>query len=42
MPASLPRLMADKDQAKVDRMMKALLEMVKLDIATLEKAHAGG
>jgi predicted 3-demethylubiquinone-9 3-methyltransferase (glyoxalase superfamily) len=40
-PAVLNRFLADKDQEKVDRVMKAVLKMGKLDMATLEKAYAG-
>jgi predicted 3-demethylubiquinone-9 3-methyltransferase (glyoxalase superfamily) len=39
-PAMLPELVADRDQAKADRVMKALLSMKKLDIAALKRAHA--
>jgi predicted 3-demethylubiquinone-9 3-methyltransferase (glyoxalase superfamily) len=34
-------LLADKDPAKSARVMQALLKMVKIDIAALQKAHAG-
>jgi len=40
-PAVLPRLLGDPDPAKAQRAMQAMLQMVKLDIAALEKAHAG-
>lgn len=40
-PAILPGLLADPDPAKADRTMAALMEMRKLDIAALRKAHAG-
>jgi hypothetical protein len=32
----------DKDPARVKRTMEAMFTMKKLDIAALEKAHAGG
>ncbi len=40
-PVVLPALLADKDRAKADRVMKALLQMKKLDIAALQRAQAG-
>lgn len=40
-PAILDRLMSDEDSARSKRVTDALLEMVKIDIATLEKAYAG-
>ena len=40
-PAALDRLVNDKDPDKRDRVMQALLPMKKLDIAALERAHAG-
>ncbi|HUO92310.1 MAG TPA: VOC family protein [Rhizomicrobium sp.] len=40
-PAILDKLMADKDRAKSDRVREAMLQMVKLDIAALERAHKG-
>jgi len=39
-PAALPRLMSG-DPATANRVMTALLAMVKLDIAALEAAHRG-
>jgi predicted 3-demethylubiquinone-9 3-methyltransferase (glyoxalase superfamily) len=41
-PTMLPVLLADPDLAKAQRTMQAMLNMDKLDIAALEKAHAGG
>jgi len=38
-PRILPQLMQDKDPAKRNRVMKALLKMVKLDIAGLQRAY---
>ncbi len=40
-PSILPKLLADPDKAKAARVMKAMMQMVKLDIATLEQAAAG-
>jgi predicted 3-demethylubiquinone-9 3-methyltransferase (glyoxalase superfamily) len=40
-PTVLNELMMDEDSAKSERVMKAMLEMKKLDIATLKKAAAG-
>ena len=40
-PTALGRLMGDKDPAKANRVMQALLQMRKLDIAILEAAAAG-
>lgn len=40
-PTILDRLMSDEDSARSKRVTDALLEMVKIDIATLEKAYAG-
>jgi len=38
-PAILDELMRDKDPARSKRVTDALLRMVKLDIAALEKAY---
>lgn len=40
-PRALPRLLADPDRAKAQRVMAAMLKMVKLDVAKLEQAAAG-
>ena len=40
-PRALPKLLADPDQAKSGRVMQAMLEMIKIDIAGLEKAARG-
>ncbi len=40
-PVVLPELLANKDPKKADRVMKALLQMKKLDIAALQRAQAG-
>jgi predicted 3-demethylubiquinone-9 3-methyltransferase (glyoxalase superfamily) len=40
-PSVLPKLLGDPDRTKAQRVMQAMLGMVKLDIAALEAAHAG-
>src|SRR5260221_12272204 len=40
-PTVLPQLLGDPDPAKAQRVMQAMLQMVKLDIAGLKAAHAG-
>jgi|SRR5579872_5434333 len=40
-PAVLPKLLGDPDRARANRAQQAMLKMVKLDIAELEKAAAG-
>jgi predicted 3-demethylubiquinone-9 3-methyltransferase (glyoxalase superfamily) len=40
-PRALPKLLSDPDQAKSGRVMQAMLEMIKIDIAGLEKAARG-
>ncbi len=40
-PRALLHLLMDKNRAKADRAMKAMLQMKKLDIAALEKAATG-
>ena len=40
-PTVLAGLLRDKDPAKTGRTMNALLQMKKLDIAALQRAHAG-
>lgn len=40
-PEQFLRLLQDKDPARADRAMTAVMEMVKLDIAALEQAAAG-
>jgi predicted 3-demethylubiquinone-9 3-methyltransferase (glyoxalase superfamily) len=40
-PRILPKLLFDKDPAKARRAMEAMRSMQKLDIAALERAHAG-
>lgn len=41
-PNALPRLMGDADRVKADRVMQAMLKMVKIDVAELEKAYNEG
>lgn len=41
-PTVLPRLLGGPDAAGAQRAMQAMLQMVKLDIAGLQKAYAGG
>jgi predicted 3-demethylubiquinone-9 3-methyltransferase (glyoxalase superfamily) len=40
-PTIIGELMTDKDPAKTDRVMKAVLQMTKLDIKRLKDAYAG-
>jgi predicted 3-demethylubiquinone-9 3-methyltransferase (glyoxalase superfamily) len=40
-PTALMRLMGDPDPVKAQRVQKAILGMVKIDVAELERAHAG-
>ena len=40
-PHALGELMSDKDQAKAQRVMQAMLKMKKIDIAALLKAYNG-
>jgi predicted 3-demethylubiquinone-9 3-methyltransferase (glyoxalase superfamily) len=39
-PDALGKMLGDKDPAKAQRVMKAMLQMTKIDIAGLEKAYA--
>ena len=41
-PSALPRLMTDPDPEKANRVMQAMMQMRKIDVARLEAAHAGG
>lgn len=41
-PSIMPRLLADPDQARGARVMRAMMGMIKLDIAALEAARDGG
>ena len=40
-PTVLGKLLADKDAKKSQRVMQAMLQMKKIDIAALEKAYTG-
>jgi predicted 3-demethylubiquinone-9 3-methyltransferase (glyoxalase superfamily) len=40
-PAVLPKLIGGSDPAGAQRAMQAMLQMRKIDVATLEKAYAG-
>jgi predicted 3-demethylubiquinone-9 3-methyltransferase (glyoxalase superfamily) len=40
-PKVLPRMLKDKDPARADRTMTAMMGMAKLDIAALERAYDG-
>jgi predicted 3-demethylubiquinone-9 3-methyltransferase (glyoxalase superfamily) len=40
-PACLGELLDDKDARKSQRVMEAVLQMAKIDMKTLKKAHAG-
>jgi predicted 3-demethylubiquinone-9 3-methyltransferase (glyoxalase superfamily) len=37
-PTALPKLVLGQDQAKVNKVMQAMLGMTKIDIATLQHA----
>ena len=41
-PKALPRLLADPDPAKAQRVLAAMMKMRKLDVAALEAAAAAG
>ena len=40
-PAAMDEMMRDKDPARLKRVADAMLQMVKLDLATLERAYRG-
>jgi predicted 3-demethylubiquinone-9 3-methyltransferase (glyoxalase superfamily) len=40
-PKILPKLLADPDRARADRVLQAMLKMQKLDFAQLQRAHDG-
>jgi predicted 3-demethylubiquinone-9 3-methyltransferase (glyoxalase superfamily) len=41
-PKRLPELLADPDRARAKRVMEAMMQMVKIDVAALERAADGG
>lgn len=41
-PRALPQLLGDPDRAKAQRVMQAMLQMGKIDIAGLRRAYDGG
>jgi predicted 3-demethylubiquinone-9 3-methyltransferase (glyoxalase superfamily) len=40
-PSALPKLLGDPDRDKANRVMQAMLKMVKIDVAKLEEAARG-
>ncbi|TIM18917.1 MAG: VOC family protein, partial [Mesorhizobium sp.] len=40
-PEQLPRLLLDPDRAKAGRVMSAMMQMSKIDIARIEEAARG-
>jgi predicted 3-demethylubiquinone-9 3-methyltransferase (glyoxalase superfamily) len=40
-PSVLPQMLGDRDAAKAQRVMQAMLQMIKLDIAALKRAYDG-
>ena len=40
-PKALMRLLGDKDSAKAARVMQSMMEMIKIDVAEMERAAAG-
>ena len=40
-PEALPRLLHDKDSEKAKRVMEAMMQMVKIDVARLQAAYNG-
>jgi predicted 3-demethylubiquinone-9 3-methyltransferase (glyoxalase superfamily) len=40
-PTILPEMLQDKDQAKADRVMRAMMQMTKIDIGAIRKAYEG-
>ena len=41
-PTVLPKMLGDPDQAKARRVMEAMMQMIKIDIAGLKRAYDGG
>ena len=40
-PKTLPQMLGDKEPARAKRAMEAMLQMSKIDLAGLERAHSG-
>jgi len=40
-PSALPHLLQDRDAARSARVMQAMLQMKKMDVARLQSAHLG-
>jgi predicted 3-demethylubiquinone-9 3-methyltransferase (glyoxalase superfamily) len=40
-PSALPRYLRDKDKTKSQRVMEAMMQMIKIDIAALDRAYQG-
>jgi predicted 3-demethylubiquinone-9 3-methyltransferase (glyoxalase superfamily) len=40
-PEALPRMLHDKDSVKAKRVMEAMIQMVKIDVASLQAAYNG-
>ena len=40
-PSLLPKLMSDSDPAKAGRVMQAMMQMTKIDMAALQRAYDG-
>lgn len=41
-PRILPKMLADRDGERAARVLQAMMEMVKIDVAALERAYNGG
>lgn len=40
-PTALPRYLKDKDKTKSQRVMEAMMQMIKIDVAALDRAYQG-
>jgi predicted 3-demethylubiquinone-9 3-methyltransferase (glyoxalase superfamily) len=40
-PTAMPKMLTDPDPAKSQRVMKAMLKMIKIDLPTLQRAYDG-
>jgi predicted 3-demethylubiquinone-9 3-methyltransferase (glyoxalase superfamily) len=40
-PTALPKMLTDPDPAKSQRVMKAMLKMIKIDLPALQRAYDG-